>query len=53
MDFLIEGKTVIECDGEFHIDFSRYEVSFETAFRNILLLYQGYSVIVIDIYDMS
>lgn len=52
-DFLIEGNTILECDGDYHIDFKTFDVNDKTAERNVIFLYNGYKLITINTHEFN
>jgi very-short-patch-repair endonuclease len=53
VDFLLDGKIVLECDGDIHIDFKKIDVNSNTAWRNMVLLYGGYKVIAVCLHELN
>lgn len=50
---MLENKIIIECDGDIHLDFKRLDVGYNTAWRNMAVLYGGYKLISINICDLN
>ena len=53
VDFLLEGKVILECDGDYHYNMHRMEYNMETEFRNLHLALSGYQLITVNIFEYN
>ena len=54
VDFLLADiNTILEFDGDFHINYQRRDVTLHTGMRNALYLYAGYGVVVVNVFDFN
>lgn len=51
--YLPEEKIILEFDGDMHINYQRMDVSIMTGFRNVLMLYSGYQMVIIDLFEFN
>lgn len=53
VDFLLKDNTVIECDGDYHVDYKGFNLSHSTAWRNMTILLEGYRLLVLGIHELN
>lgn len=54
MDFLlVDLNVVLECDGDYHVDYKRIDLLSKTATRNMIILLEGYKMISISISEFN